>query len=119
MAISTSALLLSFLYLTIPALSLYSSSGPVPLLNPKTFDQKIRNSKHYSIVEFFAPWFHTPIAGLTLVGVATARALLQRIQKQRNIWRGYSRSLLLTVTIKRIGNCVPSSTSRDFQQSSS
>ena len=45
-----------FLLYIIPALALYSPSGPVVLLNPKTFDAKIRNSKHASIVEFFAPW---------------------------------------------------------------
>src|ERR1700733_13292341 len=119
MAISTSALVLSFLYFTIPALSVYSPSGAVPLLNPKTFDQKIRNSKHASIVEFFAPWSHTPIAGLTLVGVVTARTLLQRIPRQPNIWPGYSPSQPSTVMIKQTEHCVPSSTSKDFPQSSS
>jgi hypothetical protein len=116
MAISTSALALSFLYFTIPALSLYSPSGAVPLLNPKTFDQKIRNSKHASMVEFFAPWSHTPIAGLMLVGAVIARTLLQGIPRQRNIWQGYSPLQPSTVMIKQTDHCVPSSTSRDFPQ---
>jgi protein disulfide-isomerase A6 len=52
MAPSISLLLL----FAIPVLALYESSGPVPLLNPRTFDAKIRKSNHSSIVEFFAPW---------------------------------------------------------------
>lgn len=48
--------LLSVLFLSIPAFGLYDPSGPVPLLNPKTFKEKVRNSKHGSVVEFFAPW---------------------------------------------------------------
>jgi len=36
--------------------ALYTQSGPVTLLNPRTFNEKIRNSKHPAVVEFFAPW---------------------------------------------------------------
>jgi hypothetical protein len=80
MAIFTPAILLSFLYFTAPALSLFKSVGPVPLLNPKSFDEKIRYSKHASIVIFFAPWFASLISvRLTLVGVVTARSLFQTI----------------------------------------
>jgi hypothetical protein len=52
---ATSTLLL-FLSLVLHAFALYDPSGPVLLLNPKSFDTKIRNSNHSSIVEFFAPW---------------------------------------------------------------
>jgi thiol-disulfide isomerase/thioredoxin len=42
--------------LLLPVLAFYDPSGPVTLLNPESFDQKVRNSKHATIVEFFAPW---------------------------------------------------------------
>jgi protein disulfide-isomerase A6 len=57
---ATSSLLL-FLSLVLPAFALYDPSGPVELLNPTTFNTKIRNSNHSSIVEFFAPWLPRPL----------------------------------------------------------
>ena len=51
------SLAFSILCFVIPVTALYDPSGPVLLLNPRTFDQKIRNSNHSSMVEFFAPWF--------------------------------------------------------------
>jgi len=44
----------------VPVLAIYESNGPVPLLNPRTFDTQIRKSNRSSIVEFFAPWFVAP-----------------------------------------------------------
>ena len=45
----------------VPVLAIYESNGPVPLLNPRTFDAQIRKSNRSSIVEFFAPWFVTSL----------------------------------------------------------
>jgi thiol-disulfide isomerase/thioredoxin len=40
----------------IPTEALYSKSGPVKLLNKKTFKSEILDSDLPSVVEFFAPW---------------------------------------------------------------
>lgn len=54
-------LLLIFLTsLIVPVVAFYDPSGPVTLLSPQSFDQKVRNSKHPTIVEFFAPWSCPP-----------------------------------------------------------
>jgi hypothetical protein len=55
--LSPPLLLILFASLLLPALAFYEPSGPVTLLNPGSFEQKVRNSKHATIVEFFAPWF--------------------------------------------------------------
>ncbi|KAK9818342.1 hypothetical protein WJX72_010973 [[Myrmecia] bisecta] len=36
--------------------ALYSKDGPVPLLNPKTFEETVVDSDLVHVVEFFAPW---------------------------------------------------------------
>src|SRR5271170_7388507 len=81
MVIFTRALVLSFLYFTIPALSFYTESGPVPLLNPKTFDEKIRNSKHASIVEFFAPWSLPHVGGTDICRCGHCKTLAPEYKK--------------------------------------
>jgi hypothetical protein len=57
-ALTLTICLLSFV-LTVHAL--YSQTGPVTLLNPRTFNERIRNSKHAAMVEFFAPWYDRTI----------------------------------------------------------
>ncbi|KAF8424664.1 hypothetical protein EV426DRAFT_665433, partial [Tirmania nivea] len=49
-------LTLATLLLAIPASALYTKSGPVQLLDSKSFENEILQSDNAAIVEFFAPW---------------------------------------------------------------
>jgi len=76
-------LTLAALLLTSPASALYSSSGPVQLLDPKSFDKEILQSDHAAVVEFFAPWCghcknlapQYERVGKNLKGIATVAAV--------------------------------------------